>query len=294
MRWFWVLLFLSLGGDDGSKDKVEDKLKNEMVRISVELGQPVEILLRNSPLKFSKDCLTAVDMCWYEITRSGKNQSLINVSISQPQGITLIEKAVGLNVVVDGAETNNIEKLVVTLRGLPDNSAHEANRKIVYELISSLKSAGWTKYYFPSDPRIVSAELNKFNWSDSVFGAMPLSHPLFDVNYEMSLSEWLAVDGFYNWYIYSGDYVAHVKVQRRNAVADPTQAGVYLIKLEVMSFDKFWRADFEEALRPNWKKLFPTRLQQLLNKRFSTEARAKAAGVSIDENYQSPKFEKVN
>lgn len=73
-----------------------------------------------------------------------------------------------------------------------------------------------------------------------------------------------------------------------------TQSGVYLITLEFKSLDNFWLTNFEEAVRPKWKDLFPGHLQRLLNERLSTEARAKAAGVSIDENYLPPRMERVN
>jgi hypothetical protein len=293
MRYLWFLVFLTLGGCDNNSNEDGDKLKNEMVNLNVELGQPVEVVLGSSPLEFSKDCLAAVDMCWYEVRRAGKDKSLINLFVNQPESITLIERVVGLSFVVNGGKTNSVEELVVTLRGLPDNSFHEENKALVYALIAELKSAGWARYYFPSDPRISGVELNKVNSADGFFGERPFNHPLFDPDYEVSLSEWLATDGFYDWYMYSGDYMSHVTVQRRNSSVDPARTGIYLIDVEFMSLDNFWRRDFKEAVRPKWKELFPAHLQQLRNKRLVTEARAKAAGVSIDENYLPPRMERV-
>ena len=293
MKWPWVLLFLSLIGCDSANKEGMNKLKDEVATINVNFGGAVVDLINGSPLKFSTDCLDAVRMCWYEISRGGKNQSLMNISINWPEGTSLIKNAVDLTVVVNERETKNVDHFMVTLRGLPDNSSHEENKKLVYALISDLKASGWQKYYFPSAPRIPGAELSKFDWKDSVFGKTPLTHPLFDVDYEMSLSDWLATNGFYDWYMYSGDYISHVAVQRSNSSADPARTGAYLIDIEFMSLYKFWSRDFESAVRPKWKELFPAHLQRLLNKRLSTEALAKAAGVSIDEGYQPPNMERV-
>jgi hypothetical protein len=269
-------------------------VSNEVVNINIEPGHSINVLLQSSPVQFSEDCLAAVDVCWYEVRRGGRGQSLISVSVNQPEGAALIEKVVGLSIIARGAKTKDIENFTVTLRGLPDNSSHEENKKIVYSLISDLRAAGWRKYYFPSDPRISGDELKKFSWNDGVFGATPLSHPLFDANHEMSPSEWLSTDGFYNWYMYMGNWIAHIRAQRRDSVANPAESGVYLIRVEFKSLDNFWLTNFEEAVRPKWKDLFPGHLQRLLNERLSTEARAKAAGVSIDENYLPPRMERVN
>jgi hypothetical protein len=201
LKWLWIFLFFNFAGCDSGAYTGANQLKNEIVTVTVELGQPIDILLNRSPLRFSKDCLAAVDKCWYELRRGGKDQSLMDVSIQQSEGGTLIKRVVGLSVVVNGAKTENVETVVITMRGLPDNSPHEENKKIVYALISDLKAAGWNKYYFPSDPRISSVELNKFDWRDNVFGVTPFSHPLFDVNNEMKLSDWLATEGFYDWYM---------------------------------------------------------------------------------------------
>ncbi|WP_426206963.1 hypothetical protein [Pseudomonas sp. TWP3-1] len=292
MKWYWVVPFLFLAGCDNAKAEGANNMKVEAARINVELGKPIDNLLGSSPLEFTVDCLDAVNMCWYEIDLAGK-KDLIDLSVTQPDSTLELKRVVGVDVVVDGDVTKDVENVVVTLRGLPDNSAHEENKKLVYNLINDLRSAGWKKYYFPSDPRISSSELDKFDWKESVFGMTPLSHPLFDSNHEMSMQQWLAGDGFYDWYLYSGQYIVHVKVQRRNSSTDPSRSGTYLVKVEFKSLENFWRTDFEEKNRPQWKTLFPERITQLLEKRSEVEAKAEAAGVMLDESYQPPRMEQV-
>ncbi len=294
MRGYWVFLLLSLVGCDEAKKEGINKMKNEVTNVEVVLGTPVEMLLKSSPLKFSTDCLPAVNMCWYEVHAGGKNHALIDVSIAMPEGTLLIKNIASLDIIVDKLETENIENLSVILRGLPDNSSHDENKEIIYALISNLKSAGWRKYYYPADPRISGAELSRFEVSGGVFDETPLSHPLFDVNYQMSLPEWLAVNNFYDWYMYNGDYIAHIKVQKTNSAADPSRTGVYLTNVNFMSLERFWRVDFDEAIRPKWKDFFSDRLHQLMSRRSKVEERAKAAGISIEETYQPPRMEHVN
>lgn len=292
MKRLWVVPFLFLLGCGGEKTEGAKNMTIEATPMNVELGVPVDGLLGNSPLEFAVDCLDAVNTCWYEIDLTGKEE-LIDLSVIQPDSTLELKRVVGVDIVVNGDVTKNVENIVVTLRGLPDNSSHEENKKLVYKLISDLRSAGWKKYYFPSDPRIASSELDKFDWRDTVFGVTPLSHPLFDPNNEMSMQQWLAGDSFYDWYLYSGQYIAHVKVQKRNSAADPSSFGTYLVRVEFKSLDNFWRTDFEEKDRAQWKALFPDHLTQLLKKRSEVEAKAKAAGVALDESYQAPQMEQV-
>ncbi len=98
---------------------------------------------------------------------------------------------------------------------------------------------------------------------------------------------------FYDWYLYSGDYLAHIKVLRNSAVAS-TETGSYLIKIEFTSLNTFWQNSFEEEERPNWRKLFPEHLKALLLLRSEAESKARTAGVEIDQSYQAPSMELVN
>ncbi|AZC37464.1 hypothetical protein HUS91_02020 [Pseudomonas chlororaphis] len=293
MRTFWLLCFVFLVGCDDSPSEGIYKVKSEVKSINIQLGSPVEDLLKQSPVKFSSDCLAAANICWHEINQSRDDQNLLSVSITQPKSTLELDQVVSLGIVADDDISKDIEEIEVTLRGLPDNSTHEENRVLVYSLIDKLKSAGWHKYYFPSDPRIPGTELDKFDWKKSIFGRSPLSHPLFDPNRKMSLEQWIGSDMLYDWYLYSGDYLAHIKVLRNSAVAS-TETGTYLIKIELTSLNTFWQNSFEEEERPNWKKLFPEHLKTLLLLRSEAESKARTAGVEIDQSYQAPAMEQVD
>lgn len=291
MKLLWFLFFIFLVGCDGAKNEGENKVNDEVVNIHIELGSPVDTFLEKSPVKFTADCLDAVNTCWYELKRGGKGQKLLSVNVSQPESAVELDKVVGVSIVKKGSITSDIESVDIIFRGLPDNSAHEKNRTLVYKILGDLKTAGWRKYYFPSDPRIAGTELDKFDWKQNVFGQHPLSHPLLDPDREMSLEQWVGVESSYNWYLYSGEYIAHLTVQRSNSADDPARTGVYVIGVEFSSLDSFWRTDFEEEDRPQWKTLFASHLQELLLRRSETEVRAKAAGVVIDESYKPPAME---
>lgn len=291
MRWCFLFALLCLFGCDGGTNEGEYKVDSE--NVVIELGSSVNDLLKSSSVKFSTDCLGAVGMCWYELVRRGQGNPPINLTVVYPGRTVEIQQVIGVSVVVNKVVTSDIENFTVTLCGLPDNSLHEDHKELIYTLIAKLKAAGWKKYYFPSDPRISGSELGKFDGARDVFGVKPLSHPLFDSDYVMSLPEWLAGNGFYDWYMYSGQYIAHVQVQRKNSEANPSKIGMYLITIEFSSLDSFWRTDFDEDVRFKWKELFPEHLRQLLARRNQVEELARFAGVSIDESYQAPRMEKM-
>ncbi|WP_053151911.1 hypothetical protein [Pseudomonas protegens] len=289
MKLCYLLLALFLAGCDNTQDTASNKTRSSVARLHISLGTPVAEFLEKSPVSFTADCLDAVNLCWYEADRQG---ALLDLSLSQPEGTLELDPVAGLQIAVDGHASSNIQALNINLRGLPDNSTHQANKELIYSLLEKLKSAGWQKYYFPSDPRISAVELKKLDWKESLLGSHPLSHPLFDANQEMSLDEWLGVGMFYDWYLYHGDYIAHVRALRYDSKDAPRQTGVYLISLNLSSLDRFWATDFAEQQRTHWKTLFPAHLKELLQRREAVETRARAVEVNIEDSYSPPLMER--
>ncbi|AQT10187.1 lipoprotein [Pseudomonas protegens] len=289
MKLCYLLLALFLAGCDNTQDTASNKTRSSVARLHISLDTPVAEFLEKSPVSFTADCLDAVNLCWYEADRQG---ALLDLSLSQPEGTLELDPVAGLQIAVDGHASSNIQALNINLRGLPDNSTHQANKELIYSLLEKLKSAGWQKYYFPSDPRISAVELKKLDWKESLLGSHPLSHPLFDANQEMSLDEWLGVGMFYDWYLYHGDYIAHVRALRYDSKDAPRQTGVYLISLNLSSQDRFWATDFAEQQRTHWKTLFPAHLKELLQRREAVETRARAVEVNIEDSYSPPLMER--
>ncbi|WP_347902733.1 hypothetical protein [Pseudomonas purpurea] len=282
-------MLLCLAGCDGAQKPTPAKWHPPPVKI--QLGTSVDGLLKQLFFPFTSDCLKAVNLCWYELTFVDKKP--LDVTITQPGQSLVLRQVIGLQVLANREVSQNVDDLDITLRGLPDGSSHKANRQWVYALLGDFKAAGWKKYYFPSDPRIAGSQLDKFEWKDNVFGQQTLTHPLFDPDVKMSLERWMAVNGFYDWYLYSGRYIAHVRVWRLGVANESSRPGSYLTSIEFSSLETFWRTDFPEADRPNWKALFADHLRQLSARRQATEAKARAAGVAVDEGYEGPAGERV-
>ncbi|WP_047304746.1 lipoprotein [Pseudomonas fluorescens] len=113
-----------------------------------------------------------------------------------------------------------------------------------------------------------------------------------DGNTSNTIQAWLSNNMFYDWYLYHGNYIAHVRALRYDSKSAPLQSAVYLISLNLMSLDTFWTRDFAEAQRAQWRTLFPAHLKERLQRRSEVESRARAAGVDIEESYSPPLMER--
>ncbi len=231
-------------------------------------------------------------MCWYKIKYRSGDPSLPAVRVAQGKSALTLESVTDVSI-VDAGINKNIEDFSVTLLGLPDDSSHDENKKLVCKVIDDLKSAGWKKYYYPADPRIPGSELGKLHSEDDMFGEFSLSQPRFDPDIELDMQQWLSVERFYSWYLYQDDVRVKLKVQRRDSDSSLQVSGTYLISLEFTSLDYNWRIDAKEEDRTRWQELFPARLKSLQLRREAAEKRARAAGVVIDESYEPPKIERL-
>lgn len=261
-------------------------MANRNPLISIEIGEEINDLLSNSPVPFSKECISDVDMCWYKVKKSFGDDDLPSVEVNKA---LRLNQVASVSAAVDGEVGTAVENLDLSVRSLPDGSKHDEYRAFLYGLIKDIKKAGWVHYYAPSDPRVSGSQIDKISSPDEVMGDYVLSHPWLDPNYELDIDRWLKVGKFYNWLFYKDGNHLTLKAWRRDSDDAPNERGTYLVSLSFTSEREYWSAAFPEAEeKKRWKELLPAKLKEYAAIRQSREDRAEEAGIQIELNYQDP------
>ena len=104
-------------------------------KIQIRLEQSIDELLKSSPLPFAKDCLEPVGMCWYEVSKRFAALDLPSVEIIQGHHELHLDQVTQLTVVINEALGTDIQNISMVVRGLPDDSPHEAQKAFIYQLI---------------------------------------------------------------------------------------------------------------------------------------------------------------
>ncbi|WP_137974001.1 hypothetical protein [Pseudomonas sp. F(2018)] len=287
MKFYLALVMgLLVGCNDDSNGR---NMNSEHALIKLELEQPIETLAAESPIEFSKECLDEAGMCWYKISRAGSDPLLPTFEVQQGGRVLLLQQATDISIAFNQRIDESVQNFNITLRGLPDNSTHEATQEFLYTLISDIEEAGWQHYYSPSDPRISGSQADKIDSPDDVLGSYVMSHPWLDPDHQIDLQRWLELGSFYNWYFYNDGAYLHLRAWRRDSENAPMEKATYLITLEFLTESAYWLSGFsEEEDKERWKELLPARLDEYRQQREKLEARARAAGIEIDEAYQDP------
>ncbi|AZD29546.1 hypothetical protein [Pseudomonas chlororaphis] len=273
----------------GCNKAEETHVKNPVIHMG--FNKPVQNLLKESPVEFSKDCMDTVDMCWYKIQNPSSSSNLPSVNISLDNKTLNINQVSDITTAVSKEFGENLSNLKLTLRGLPDNSPHKDQRDFIYALINSIKAVGWQHYFFPSDPRVSGSQAKKINSPDDVLGFYVSSHPWLDPDYEMDMDSWLKVGSFYNWYFFKDGVHLNLRAWRKNSKDTPGERGTYLITLNFKTEELYWLSGFEEKNeRRNWRELLPARLKKYAEMRQEREEKVRAAGIEVDESYQDPQI----
>jgi len=286
MKFYGLLIFLLLAAC-GDSDKVGTvSMANKTQLINVEIGEEISNLLSSSPVSFSKECISDVDMCWYKVKKSFGDEDLPSVEVNKS---LRLDQVASVSTAVDGEVGTTVENLDLSVRSLPDGSKHDEYRAFLYDLIKDIKKAGWVHYYAPSDPRISGSQIGKINSADEVMGDSVLSHPWLDPNYNLDHERWLKVGKFYNWHFYKDGNHLTLQAWRRDSDAAPDERGTYLVSLSFTTEREYWSAAFTEAEdKKRWKELLPAKMKEYAAIRKSREDKAEKAGIKIDSSYQDP------
>lgn len=278
-----LLIFLTACNDNGSAKM------NNISPIEIQLHSPIKSTIEKSPIEFSKECMSELELCWYKIDKSANDKNLPTIAVKNIASTLTVDQITGISILIDERVGDKIENIAISLRGLPDNNTHEDYKVFIEKLIENIKSAGWQYYYYPHDPRIAGSQASKIDTPDKVLGASVLSHPWLDPDYPTTIDRWLKISPFYNWYFYNDGAYLHLKAWRHDSKDNPTKTGTYLITLELMTERDFWVSGFsEDNDKAMWKELLPARLKSYQESRRIVEEKARAKGIEIDENYQNP------
>tara|TARA_R100001244_G_scaffold64117_1_gene53092 strand:+ start:1551 stop:2441 length:891 start_codon:yes stop_codon:yes gene_type:complete len=289
MKPYWILLIFFLNGCNDTSNSKGANMTNEHPIVEVALHESITELLASSPVEFISSCLKEVGMCWYEIERRAAEPNLPTILMKHGNTPLTLEQVTNITIVVNDERGDEVHNLTLILRSIPSNSLHEEYRDFIYSLIEKIELAGWEYYYFPSDPRIPGTEANKIASADDVLGSYVMSHPWLEPSHKIDLERWLKFGSFYNWYFYNDGAYLHLKAWRRDSDDAPKERATYLITLEFLTETEYWLSGFtEKEDRTRWKELLPERLEGYKQQRKELEAKARAAGIAIDENYQDP------
>lgn len=256
---------------------------------TLNLGTPIVSFLKKSSIHFDEDCLKEADVCWYEFSKSANSTDLPNIQLKTQSTSLSIDSVSSVSIFAGPNSKDLVQNANITLRGLPDDSPHESQKKFVYGIIAKLQSSGWRRFIYPYDPRISGQEVLKLHDSETVMGVIVMNHPWFDPDVELSLEQWLSIKSLYEW-CFVDDHDNHLRlfVQRSNSTSDPKNKGTYLVTIQIDSEQSFWMKEFEEKDKPNWATLLPKKLDAFEVQRKLIEKKAIKEGIIIDTNYKNP------
>ena len=257
--------------------------------IEIIIDQPIDTLLENYPSTFSTECLAPVDICWHTVTNRFSSSDLPSVTVKgEAQTLLTIQDVGDLTVVINKRRGPEIRDVSLTIRALPDDSLHSEQKDFIYQILRQLMSSGWEHMYrFPA-ARIPGSESHKLNDAENVLGEYALTHPWFDPRIEASIEQWIQYGSAYSWFFYQVGTYLNVSIQRRDSQTEPKDRGTYLIQIKLMDESSYWRQHFSGEQLNNWQQLLPELLEQYRQSRESREAKARAAGIKIEESYQDP------
>lgn len=165
--------------------------------------------------------------------------------------------------------------------GLSSQSSieHDVARRYVWNLVKSIRAAGWQKYIEETDPRLSGKAA--YEYAVQKHGAL-------DPDYELSLTEWMTMPVRTRWSFYAKDAFLSLEFDRDMQRMDPTKPGAYLLNVSISSAEQQFSSNFEFEERDHWRSLWSAAARKWKQERNIKEAKLRALGVVIDEGYQDP------
>nr|WP_314873983.1 hypothetical protein [uncultured Pseudomonas sp.] len=257
------------------------------VFVSLSMGAEIADFLESSQVELSSECMKRLELCYHKFKKPFSSLTLPDVEVLVGRSPLKFYHVVALNVIDDRPRTHGkLDSISLTLRGVPSYSKIPIAKEFAYEVIANIVGAGWRRYIYRFDPRIVGTESEKFQaCKDEECAKVFMTHPRFDPHYEMTDEQWQS-DRFYNWYFFKDGYYLQFSAWSSRDEKDPIGQASYLFSVEVKSEKEFWLEAFEPKDKHQWLELLPQKLEAYRAERQVSEEKAERAGVEIDRTYQ--------
>lgn len=160
--------------------------------------------------------------------------------------------------------------------------AHDEARQKIFALLQKIRSAGWARWIYPSDPRLSGEDAFRYQITeDDTFYSL-------DSNYLPPLSIWMKLSDRSQWKFFLNDVAMSVRFARDQDRMKPNLPGAYIVWIEMESKNEVERSEFQGEERKKWKVLYPGARKKQLSARIEQEKKLQMQGYKIDVEYKNP------
>ena len=192
--------------------------------------------------------------------------------------------------------TQGIRSITINF-GIPpkNHTTHRQGYEHILKLLTTLKQAGWKRYIWPNEPRLVGqVTLGRSVHED-------IEEKLFsgiDPNYTLTMEEWLKSNHIFEiapgggklyWEFYSPEAVMSLNVWKdrpdSNLLLDPEQEASYLVTMEIQTWDNYLSSLDGNSRKPD---VFAKDSADAAKERQVQEEKERARGLPLDTSYRDP------
>jgi len=233
-------------------------------------GKQVEINSKNHGLKF------------YSLDWTVKNSERLIVRNRSSE--FQLESVLGvMGTFDDEYPEEGFSKIVITTNiSQSETIAHDEARQKIFALLQKIRSAGWTRWIYPSDPRLSGEDAFRYQIAeDDTFYSL-------DSNYLPALNIWMKLSDRSQWKFFLNDVAMSVRFSRDQDRMKPNLPGAYIVWIELESKNEVERSEFQGEERKKWKMLYPEARKRQLSARIEQEKKLQMQGYKIDAEYKNP------
>lgn len=166
--------------------------------------------------------------------------------------------------------------------GFNGPTPHRDAHIIFYNIIQTIKQAGWRQYIEYSIPRLSGKSLFEYTTNGERLDGL-------DANYVPTPDEWLKIKPRTPFMFYANGAFLRVIFDCWEDEKEPDKAGTYLFSFNIKTdVDYFRQYVSSEEDRADWRGKVEIEIEKALVTRQQREAELRARGIEIDETYQDP------